>query len=374
MGLSEEHARIMFMYWGRRGAMVRFTRDLAAILMNEPALQSSLSLSRSNEAFAEFAPLGEKLHPVETFARGYGALTNLWRVPLLRRDLAQRIKQDRIEAVVNLMPHVWTPLVAPAIRAAGAKFITIVHDPERHPGDWTGLVLDWQLKEMKQADHVVTLSQFVATRLAERYPWVRGKLTTLFHPDFGETPAARPRPLSTEGQPFRLLYFGRALPYKGLDLLVDAVELVRARGLNVSLGFFGEGNIEAERDRLVALHTEIENRWIAEAEIEPIFGRHDALVLSYTSASQSGVAAFAAGAGIPVIATPVGGLIEQVNEGQLGIIARDVSAEALADAIEELARDPARYDRIVAGIEARQDSRSMRRFVQEIAHLAATPG
>src|SRR5208282_4726743 len=56
----------------------------------------------------------------------------------------------------------------------------------------------------------------------------------------------------------------------------------------------------------------VENRWIPEEELGPLLAWADAIVLPYREASQSGVAAAAITAGRLVVATEVGGLVEQL--------------------------------------------------------------
>jgi glycosyltransferase involved in cell wall biosynthesis len=72
-------------------------------------------------------------------------------------------------------------------------------------------------------------------------------------------------------------------------------------------------------------------------------------MLPYDEASQSGVAASAYAAGCPVVPTPIGGLVEQVTPNQTGIVARDMSAEALADAVLEFVENPDLLNRCAAG-------------------------
>ena len=65
------------------------------------------------------------------------------------------------------MPHVWTPLLSRR-RLPGVRYVVIVHDADAHPGDRTGLVNRWLLRDAARADLVVTLSAHVARQLAER--------------------------------------------------------------------------------------------------------------------------------------------------------------------------------------------------------------
>ena len=80
--------------------------------------------------------------------------------------------------------------------------------------------------------------------------------------------------------------------------------------------------------RLEAIGAEVVNCWLDASEIGPVLARYHAVVLSHTDASQSGVAAAAIGAGVPVVAMPVGGLIEQVVDGVTGLVALRADARA----------------------------------------------
>lgn len=373
MQKPSEPSRVMFLYWGRRGALSRFTLELGRVALNQPDLRTTITVSRQNESFDNFREFGDALFPITTFASNVGALIQSWRVPLLRRSLLARLRRDRIQAVVALMPHVWTPLVAPAIRRAGVRYATIIHDADGHTGDPTSVVHGWQLRDVLHADVVLTLSSAVAGRLeaAGRVP--RDKITPLFHPDLTYGPLADPRPPGP-GEPFRLLFLGRILPYKGLGVLLDAVDILEAAGLRVELGVFGEGRLGPSAERLTAMGAEVVNRWLSEGEIGALLPRFHAVVLSHVEASQSGVAATALGSGVPLISTPVGGLPEQVLHGQTGIVATYADAQSLSAAIAQLYDDPQLYQAICRQIVATREQRSMQRFVADVVSHALYAG
>jgi glycosyltransferase involved in cell wall biosynthesis len=135
-------------------------------------------------------------------------------------------------------------------------------------------------------------------------------------------------PVRAHGGPFRLLSFGRLLPYKGLDLLAGALALVADAGLEVRV--VGQG---PEGPELAALRrlpgVTVENRWVPETEIAVLMEWADGVVLSHREASQSGVAAAALAARRFLVATRVGGLVEQAA-GDPAAILCDVSAEGVA--------------------------------------------
>ena len=372
--MTDAPVRVHFAYWGRRGGGARMALDLAHAAVRHPGLSPTISISHGNELFAEFEALGPALFAIDTFASGHGALTRAWRIPALRRALRERLARDRTQAFVTLMPHVWSAALAPAVTRMGIPYTTIVHDGASHPGDRTGLVHGVLMRDCRHADLIVTLSKAVAHAL-EGQPVATGKrIVTLFSPDMGrsvsggarEAPPALAFPRNGSGMPLRLAFVGRIMPYKGLPLLVEAVQRVRAQGIDVALGVFGEGDLAPARTGLDALGAEVENRWLSDDELSQILGRHHAVVLAHVEASQSGIVALAGAHGLPVIATPVGGLPEQVLDGQTGLLARSADAEGLAAAIARLARDEGLYNTICSEIRATTNERTFTRFLQKL--------
>jgi glycosyltransferase involved in cell wall biosynthesis len=363
-----EPTRVMFLYWGRRG-FTQFAFEIATAAVANPKLAATISVSRQNESFSKFEQLGPAVFPIDTFISSLGAMTQIWRMPQLRQRLLARLREDRTQVVIELMPHVWSPLVMSAVRSAGVRYVTIIHDAKAHPGDRTSWVKGILDSTMDRADRVLTLSEAVAGRLQSNGRVTRDRLSTLFHPDLAYCEQYSPRPPDPKA-PLRLLWLGRIMRYKGLPLFLDAVDILRDAGHAVEIGVFGEGELGDCAERLNAMGAEVVNRWLTEAEISAALSRFHTVVLSHTEASQSGVAATALGAGLPTIATPVGGLKEQIIDGQTGLIAARVDAPALADAIFQLKSDPELYRRICLNIHNDRQSRSMGRFVEECVSQA----
>jgi glycosyltransferase involved in cell wall biosynthesis len=363
---------VTFLYLGRRGSLGRFTFELARAARLESRISASFAISRANEIAPTFRWLGDDLLELDTFTTAASPAT-VTRFFAARRELLAHLERKRPHAVVTLMPHIWTPLLAPAIRKLGIGYVTVVHDAVPHPGDRTAYLTRWLLREARIADLVVTLSRSVADGLVGRGFVSPQRVLPLFHPDlgYGSVPARRAR---DPGAPLRLLFFGRILRYKGLPLLTQAVELLRAEGLGVDLGVAGAGDLAPLRGRLAALGAEVINRWIGDAEVGPLLARYDAIALSHIEASQSGVAAAAFGHGMPVVAFPVGGIAEQVVDGRTGVLARGADARSLADAIRRLALEPGLYRRLSAQLAATAEERSMSRFLDQIAAAVARIG
>ncbi len=355
--------RPAFLYWGRRGPITGLARSLVAAGQSD-GLECFLSLSRHNPLTAGFSEIGERLLPVSTFGRSHGAATGLVAMAFGQRRLVDDLRTHRVDAVVTLMSHVWSPFMAPRVRALGVPYAVIVHDAEGHPGDPTGLVNRWLLRDAMQADTVFTLSKATARRLAETSRVDASRIVPLFHPDLlygGFVPQER-----HAGEPFRVLFFGRMLPYKGLGLFVKALDLLAARGVAVTASVVGEGNIEPYRPALSRLGVSVDNRWVADDEVSGIFSRHDVVAATHLEASQSGIVATALAHLRPVVVTPVGGLVEQVADGQTGLVAQGLTGDAVADSIERLATDTVLYRAMVRNIAESASDRSAQAFLRQM--------
>ncbi len=131
---------------------------------------------------------------------------------------------------------------------------------------------------------------------------------------------------------------GGLLAYKGLDLLADALGGF-GPWPEMEMRIVGHGPESAALDALRALPSvQVENRWVAEADLGALIGWADLVVLPYREASQSGVAAVALAAGRPVLATRVGGLVEQLGAEPLARLC-DADPASIAAALHTLLRE-----------------------------------
>jgi len=150
----------------------------------------------------------------------------------------------------------------------------------------------------------------------------------------------------------------RLSPDKGIHVLIDAARRVVDRVPGARFIVFGEG---AERERL--------ERQIAECGLEEavrlagfspgldqLWPNADLMVLPSFTEGLPNVILEASAAGVPVVATAVGGTPEAVDPGQTGLLVPPGDPLALAGAVVELLIDPLRRRKLgLAG----------RRFVRE---------
>jgi glycosyltransferase involved in cell wall biosynthesis len=140
-----------------------------------------------------------------------------------------------------------------------------------------------------------------------------------------------------------LLFFGHIAPYKGLDCLIAAMaQLARADSqyrLIIAGRPKGYDAYWASMQQMIAggnLEDKVIQRitFIPDDGVELYFKAADVLVLPYTHIFQSGVLLLGYNFGLPVVATDVGSLREDIIEGKTGFLCRAQDPQDLARAIE----------------------------------------
>jgi glycosyltransferase involved in cell wall biosynthesis len=141
-----------------------------------------------------------------------------------------------------------------------------------------------------------------------------------------------------------LLFFGYVRPYKGLADLLEALRRARPDAWDrlYVVGEFYEPHDRYARwleDPALRAKIVVVDRYVANEEVGTYMAAADAVVLPYRSATGSGIAQVAFGAGVPVIATKTGGLEDVVEDGVSGLLVPPESPDGLARAIERFADD-----------------------------------
>ena len=243
--------------------------------------------------------------------------------------IAQAIEADSPDIVLDAGSSGWGGVVLRS-HAGRIPIAQIVHDVVPHPDLRSVIDAVPGFMQAPVADVFVGLSDFSYRVLKRRYPnkaCIRSRLGILMSP--GEID-----PQLVAERRHRQLFFGRIYPYKGVDTLVKAFSIAKELDPRVELTVVGRGRIGRRSLRKISeLGIGLDNRYIADSEIRPVLSSHGVMILPYTSATQSAVAALALANGMPCVATSVGGLPEHVIHRRNGLIVPPHDPEALAHAM-----------------------------------------
>ena len=136
-----------------------------------------------------------------------------------------------------------------------------------------------------------------------------------------------------------LLFFGLIRKYKGLDILINAMEKINTELDDYTLLIVGEcyENKAKYTDLIknagITDNVQCHYSFVPDNEVGKYFSASDVVVLPYKTASQSGIVQIAYHFDTPVIVSNVGGLPEIVDEGKTGYCV-EPSSNAFAKAIK----------------------------------------
>jgi glycosyltransferase involved in cell wall biosynthesis len=209
----------------------------------------------------------------------------------------------------------------------------------------------WRRTSLRDAAAVVTPSAYFAGIIAS-WGVPRSRIRVVHNALPHEPPAIVPIALpSFEGA--TLMTICRLLPYKGVDGLLEAVAALD----RVRLVVVGDGPSRA------ALETQAHARSLGDrvvwtgarsaGEIQALLGAADGFVLNSSVENLPHVVLEAMRAGVPVIATAVGGVPELVIDGVTGRLVPAGDTSALVHAVAGLINSPSEGRRMAAAARAR---------------------
>jgi glycosyltransferase involved in cell wall biosynthesis len=204
---------------------------------------------------------------------------------------------------------------------------------------------------VRGADALITPSQFLARRIADLEPTLEPRIRVVPNGVELDADADTARPDFVPRADF-VLAVGRLMPVKGMDVLVDALRLCRARGISTPLVIIGDG---PERDALrqlarandlqdqiffVGARTQPEVRQAMRACLLVVVpSRQESFGLTLLEAQDCGKA---------VIASNVGGIPELVCDGVTGWLVPPEDSQALAATWISALNNPTRRDEMGA--------------------------
>ena len=248
----------------------------------------------------------------------------------------------------------WLPFMGPCLgtilrcaKSNGITKIVCIADNviphEKRPGD--KLFTQYCFKPI---DAFVTMSEKVLLDLKSFTQKPSKQIVHPLYDNFGEAlPKQEARKhLGIDEQENIILFFGFIRKYKGLDILLNAMKIIKEHRISGSFkgckllvaGEFYEDKKQYEdliNELGIADQLILRTDFISDSEVRYYLSTADFVIQPYRQATQSGVTPLAYHFEKPMLVTNVGGLPSLVPDGKVGLVA-EPNANAIAAKIEEL--------------------------------------
>ncbi|MBV4357455.1 glycosyltransferase [Pinibacter aurantiacus] len=274
-------------------------------------------------------------------------LNSIW--PLSWLKTGKEIKALKPDLLVV---RYWLPLMGPALGSVlrivkknkHTKIVAITDNilpHEKRPGDTA-----FTKYFLKPCDAFITMSDKVMKDLKQFNVTVPVKKVE--HPlydNFGKAvvKSEARQHLKLDQEDKILLFFGFIRKYKGLDILLDAIKILKDKNfqndrfkLLVAGEFYDDQNIYLQQIQQLGIsdNVVVSSDFIEDNDVKYYFGASDVVIQPYRNATQSGVTPLAYHFEKPMIVTNVGALPDYVPNGKVGLVC-EPNAQAIAESVVE---------------------------------------
>jgi len=265
-------------------------------------------------------------------------------ITLLTYTLIKRIKVVHFIWIVSPWLDYW---LIRLLQLAGCRVIYTAHNPFPHEpkaGDFRKYCRIYQ-----KVDHIIALTHYTRNEITAHCGISTEKISVLPHGDYealfsqyGINNNLAKEIQQKAGDRKIIAFLGHIRPYKGLEVFINAFELIKQRmpdSFFLIAGSVLVGNKKNWEEKLAKSCNSddlwADLRFVPVEDIKAYLSVINVLVQPYISASQSGNTVMAYAAGVPVISTNMGGLAEMTENGKTGYVIAPSSPEAIADAVSK---------------------------------------
>lgn len=197
----------------------------------------------------------------------------------------------------------------------------------------------------------------------------------LFHPIYELPEPSTGRTKLRERFGFResdkvVLFMGLVREYKGVDLLIEAMNKIHTEGDDIKVMIVGEFYAD-KASLLEKIKPNCKNKYtiidefIPEQKMSDILALADLLVLPYRKGTQSGILANAIHCRLPALVSDLTGLSEHITHRENGLVFRAGDAQHLGQNIKEYFRNDMN-DKLSANLTRLKEELSWKKFARQL--------
>jgi len=199
------------------------------------------------------------------------------------------------------------------------------------PYGWRYLRWFYNRGNMSFVPSVTTIHELTEMGFNNLTLWARGIDIRLFSPAYADR--SLKEKWSGDGRPVAL-FVGRLVAEKDIDVLLDAHQILKQKGIDYQLVLVGGGPLKQKIEKHmpdIILEGHLEGEALSRA-----YASADFFVFPSTTESFGNVIQEAAASGLPAVGAAEGGVKDLIRQGETGFLAKPKNAVDFAQKMEEL--------------------------------------
>jgi glycosyltransferase involved in cell wall biosynthesis len=272
-------------------------------------------------------------------------------------DIAAEEYQPDAIFTHNLLPLVYSRTSFPVVYKTDS-ILKNLH-PQWPTYSWFELqrMLRWEKAALERSSLVITASDWAKECLLDDYKIPEDRIMVMVIPSSlpEEVIPAMIAPKHIHSDEVRLLLVGRDYDRKGIDIAIDAVNLLNSQGVKAALRVVGRDGEDSQHVRFMGLYAKSDPKQMAE-----YIGQYqwaDLLIHPARFEAAGIVCGEAAAFGVPTITNSSGGLASTVRDGVSGVVLPMKSpAQAYADVVKHFLAAPDEYAKLCVSTRQRYEN------------------
>jgi glycosyltransferase involved in cell wall biosynthesis len=160
--------------------------------------------------------------------------------------------------------------------------------------------------------------------------------------NYYEASAAEKKPQSAPAYPVKFFFFGTVLPYKGINRLIEAAEILEKKNLHFQISIHGRFKYNKDEflQRINKLKSiDVNDKFIDYKDVFNIYRTNDVIIIPYIHVSQCGPLLIGFNSSVPAICSDLPGFREYADDGKSALLFEN-TADDLAGKMETIINDP----------------------------------
>jgi glycosyltransferase involved in cell wall biosynthesis len=245
--------------------------------------------------------------------------------------------------------HLYASIVAAVLATAGRAVPLVVTEQTEAP--WRGARERLASRlAYRRAAHLIAVSERIRNGLVDGFGLPPAKATTIPNAVALANDGGATKPLPEwRGQPV-VGVCGRLVPEKGIDIFLEAVADLARRFPEATFPIIGDGPLRADleaRVRALGLTDRVPFAGFRD-DCRALLPRLDVLAVPSRSEGTPLTIVEAMHAGVALVATTVGGIPEQLTDGETALLVEPADAATLASAIARVLTEPGLAEHLAA--------------------------